>query len=149
MNQVTVRKSRRGIALHDSNPFMDALVEQQAKQATHTQFVKLYTLGAKVLRSLTTAGTKVFAVLYLEVRKHMGEDLVYLNFGLVDQATNPMSKATFMRGMSELLNKGFIAESALPSKYFLNPHYIWNGNRTAFLKANGIAASSPTTEDTE
>jgi hypothetical protein len=131
MNQVTARKSRRGVAIYDLSPFRDALVEPQVK---HTQFVKLYTLGAKVLRELTTAGTKVFEILYLEVLKHVGEDVVYLNFGLVDQATNPMSKSTFMRGIRELLDKEFIAESTLPNKYFLNPHYIWNGDRQALFK---------------
>jgi len=127
MNQATTRKSRRGVAIYDVSPFRDALVEPHVK---HSQFVKLYTLGAKVLGGLTSAGTKVFEVLYLEVHKHVGQD-----FGLVDQATNPMSQTTFMRGMRELIEKGFLAESTLPNQYFLNPHYMWNGDRLAFVKA--------------
>jgi hypothetical protein len=39
-----------------------------------------------------------------------------------------------MRGMRELIEKGFIAESVTQSKYFINPDYLWNGDRLGFVK---------------
>ena len=105
-----------------------------AYEVDKTQFCKLYINGVKALRDLTGAGTKVFELLYLEVQKSIGRDVMYLSFSEVDQLATPISKATFMKGMKELLEKGFIAESMTQGKYFLNPDYIFNGDRLAFIR---------------
>jgi hypothetical protein len=106
----------------------------QAQEVDKTQFVKLYVNGVKAFKDLTGAGTKVFEVLYLRVQESIGKDFLYLSFIEVDQETTPMSKATFMKGMKELIIKGFIAESMVQNKYYLNPDYMWNGDRLAFVK---------------
>lgn len=106
----------------------------QAQEVDSARFVKLYVNGVKAFKELTGAGTKVFELLYLEVQKNVGKDVVWLSFTEVDQSVTPMAKATFMRGMRELLEKGFIAESSTQSKYFLNPDYLWNGDRLVFVK---------------
>lgn len=105
-----------------------------AYEVDKTQFVKLYINGVKAVADLTGAGTKVFELLYLEVQKNVGRDVMYLSFSEVDQLVTPISKATFMKGMKELLEKGFIAESMTQGKYFLNPDYMFNGDRLAFIK---------------
>lgn len=115
----------------------------QAHEVDNTKFVKLYINGVKAFRDLTSAGTKVFELLYLEVQKNIGKDLIWLSFGEIDQAATPMGKATFMRGMRELIEKGFLAESTTQSKYFLNPDYIWNGDRLAFVREYYKAPSQP------
>lgn len=107
----------------------------QSQEVDSTKFVKLYVNGVKAFRDLTNAGTKVFEVLYLEVQKNISQDIIWLSFTEVDQTITPMGKATFMRGMRELIEKGFIAESTTQSKYFLNPDSLWNGDRLAFVKA--------------
>lgn len=99
-----------------------------------SQFVKLYVNGVKAFKDLTGAGTKVFELLYLEVQKNTGKDRVYLSFQLLDPAIISISESTFMRGMRELVNKGFIAETMAQGWYFLNPDYMWNGDRLAFVK---------------
>lgn len=106
----------------------------QYQEVDQTQFVKLYVNGVKAFKDLTNAGAKVFAVLYLKVQENIGKDFLYLSFVEVNQAEAPMSKATFMRGMRELIEKGFIAESVAQNRYYLNPDYIWNGDRLAFVK---------------
>lgn len=105
-----------------------------AYEVDKTQFVKLYVNGVKGLKDLTGAGTKVFELLYIEVQNNVGRDVMYLSFSEVDQLVTPISKATFMKGMKELLEKGFIAESMTQGKYFLNPDYIFNGDRLAFIR---------------
>lgn len=99
-----------------------------------TQFVKLYINGVKAFKDLTGAGTKVFEVLYIQVQESIGKDVIYLSFSEIDQRITPMGEATFYRGMKELIDKGFIAESMTQNKYFLNPDYMWNGDRLAFVK---------------
>lgn len=105
-----------------------------SEEVDNTKFVKLYANGVRAFRDLTSAGSKVFELLYLEVQKNIGKDILWLNFIDVDQRITPMGKSTFMRGMRELLEKRFIAESLVPSRYYLNPDYMWNGDRLAFVK---------------
>jgi len=114
----------------------------QAEEVDKTQFVKLYVNGVKAFKDLTGAGTKVFEVLYLRIREAINKDVVYLSFHDIDQLVTPMSESTFMRGMKELVTKGFIAESISPTKYFLNPDYLWNGDRLAFVKEFKVRGSA-------
>lgn len=120
----------------------------QAEEVDKSQFVKLYVNGVRAFKDLSGAGTKVFELLYLEVQKAIGRDRIYLSFHAVDQAVSPMSESTFMRGMKELVTKGFIAESMAPGLYFLNPDYLWNGDRLAFVKEYRLKTSKPTRTDT-
>lgn len=99
-----------------------------------TQFVKLYINGVKAFQGLKAAGAKVFELIYRAVQEAPGTDRIYLHFMSVDQAITPIGRATFHRGMSELLASGFIAESIEPGMYYLNVDYLFNGNRLAFVK---------------
>jgi hypothetical protein len=106
----------------------------QAQEVDKTQFVKLYINGVKAFTDLSNAGTKVFAVLYIKVQDAIGRDVFHLTFYDIDQMITPMSESTFMRGIKELLAKKFIAETMVAGRYFLNPDFMWNGDRLAFVK---------------
>ena len=112
-----------------------------------TQFVKLYINGVKAFQGLKAAGAKVFELIYMSVMGSPGTDIIWLPFMEVEQAVTPISRSTFDRGMSELLDKGFIAESAVAGKYFLNIDYLFNGNRLAFIKEYRIIEKSSKTKD--
>lgn len=105
-----------------------------------TQFVKLYINGVKAFQGLKAAGVKVFELIYMAVQNLPGSDTIYLHFMEIDQRITQISRATFNRGMNELLEKDFIAESEIPGKYFLNIDYLFNGNRLAFIKEFRIVA---------
>ena len=106
----------------------------QAQEVDKTQFVKLYVNGVKAFKDLTGAGTKVFEILYLRVQENIGKDQILLSFSSVDQKAILISRATFFRGVRELVEKGFIAESTILGVFYLNPDYMWNGDRLAFVK---------------
>lgn len=118
----------------------------QVVDVDKTQFVKLYINGVKAFKELTGAGTKVFEVLYMQVQESIGKDVIYLSFSEIDQRITPMGEATFYRGMKELIDKGFIAESLTQNKYFLNPDYMWNGDRLAFVKEFRKVSARPKAE---
>ena len=99
-----------------------------------TQFVKLFVGGVKALTDLSNAGTKVFELLYLRVQEQPNQDLVNMAFWTIDQKVMEMSERTHRRGMGELLQKGFIAATPTPGVYWLNPNYLWNGDRLAFVQ---------------
>jgi len=106
----------------------------QTQEVDKTQFVKLYINGVKAFRDLAAPGTKVFEVLYTQVQENIGKDKVYLSFNAINQDATPMSEATYTRGMRELILKGFIAPSMLQGWYWVNPDYMWNGDRLAYVK---------------
>ena len=107
----------------------------QYEEVDKTQFVKLYVNGVKAFKDLTNAGTKVFEILYLEIQKNIGKDKIYLGYHQLDQAMTPMSEATFNRGLKELVEKQFLAATPAVSWYWLNPDFVWNGDRLSFVKA--------------
>jgi hypothetical protein len=163
MIEETPKQTRRGVALYEKNPFMvdistrtrkitnkrgDMMLVNsgtgeiqssiagfwEAEEVDSTKFVKLFVQGVKALKELTGAGTKVFEVLYLRVQENIGKDQVFMAFASVDQTLTPMSNPTYDRGMREILEKGFIAATPTQGWYWLNPSFVWNGDRLAFVK---------------
>jgi hypothetical protein len=163
MTVVIEIKKRGGHILHSNNPFMPEIdtktrrisnkrgdmmlvssstgeIQSQvagfweSHEVDSTKFIKLFIKGVKALKELTGAGTKVFEVLYLRIQESIGKDQIYLSFNLVDQAMTPMSEATYTRGMRELIEKNFLAASPNIGLYWLNPSFIWNGDRLAFVQ---------------
>lgn len=120
-----------------------------AQEVDKTAFVKLFINGVKALKGLQGAGTRVFEILYMRVQESIGKDQLWLTFPSIDQSVTPMAPATFYRGMKELIEKGFIAESTTPGLYFLNPDYLWNGDRLAFIQEYRLASSKEAKKDTK
>jgi len=157
------QKKRRGLTVYPRNPFVvGGMVKTKTKRLTNkrgdmmvvgetgeiiapvagfwqaqevdaAKFVKLYVNGVRAFKELTNAGTRVFEVLYLEVQKNIGQDRVYLSFTSLDDGVK-LSQATFTRGMRELIDKGFVAPTESIAWYWLNPDFMWNGDRLAFVR---------------
>lgn len=162
MTESSSVKTRRGVAIYEKNPFMmdvstktrrvtnkrgDMMLVSnegeivsnvagfwEAEEVDATKFVKLFVKGVKALKELTGAGTKVFEVLYFRVQENVGKDRVFMSISEVDQTLTPMSEATYTRGMRELIEKGFIAATPTQGWFWLNPSFVWNGDRLAFVK---------------
>jgi hypothetical protein len=99
-----------------------------------TQFVKLYINGVKAFSCLSSAGTRVFELMYREIQANIGKDRIYMSFQAIDQDKDKISEATYYRGMKELVEKNFLAETTIQGFYFVNPDHLWNGDRLAFVK---------------
>lgn len=104
-----------------------------------TQFVKLYVNGVKAFGGLKAPGAKVFELIYTLVSNSPGSDRIWVHFNSIDQSVTPISYPTFARGMRELIELGFLAESEVPNMYWLNIDYLFNGNRLAFIKEYRLA----------
>jgi hypothetical protein len=157
-------ETRRGVLLYRSNPFLEAgLVKARMKRITNkrgdmmvmqdsgeivapvagfwhaeevdtAKFIKLYVNGVKAFKDLKGPGTKVFELLYLEMQRNIATDRVFMSFSAVDQTMNPVSMATYKRGMAELIAKGFLAPTPVQGWYWLNPDFVFNGDRLAFVR---------------
>lgn len=105
----------------------------EAEEVDSTRFLKLFVNGVKALAELSSAGTKVFELLYIEMQSNIGKDQVYLSFTALDENSG-ISRPVFKRGLSELIAKEFIAAMPAIGWYWVNPDFIWNGDRLAFVK---------------
>lgn len=104
------------------------------EEVDNAKFVKLFAKGVSAIKGLDKAGQRVFEILCLSIQDSMNKDLVKLSFPDIDQDLTPISKATFTRGKRELVDNGFIASSVHISHYWINPDFVWNGDRLAFVK---------------
>lgn len=104
------------------------------KVVDDTLFVKVFSDGIAGMYDLGRPGAKVFRFLFDEVQKNPNQDRMYLYF--MDALEDPwcIPKTTFFKGMAELLDKGFLAKSANPNMFFLNPSMMWNGDRFRFVQ---------------
>ena len=106
------------------------------KEVELNEFVKLYTEGAAALLNLNASGKKVFQIVYKQLygKEGKGRTEIVLNHELLsDEEKSSVSKRTFERGITELINAGFIAESIVPSYYYINTAYLYNGDRLALV----------------
>lgn len=167
------KETRRGVALYESNPFMvETRLETKTRRVTNkrgdmmlvnatgdvqariagfwesqmvdsTKFVKLFVNGVKALAELTNAGTRVFELLYIEMQSNIGKDQVYLTYSGLDKNLKGISRSTFSRGIAELIEKRFIAAMPAVGMYWINPDFVWNGDRLAFVKEFHRAPAQP------
>jgi hypothetical protein len=119
----------------------------EVQEVDSSQFLKLFINGVKALKELSSAGTKVFEILYIEMQNNIGKDRVYLSIANVNQEITPISKTIYTRGMRELIDKGFLAASSSMNLYWINPDFLWNGDRLAFVKEYYKVDNTPSTSN--
>lgn len=103
------------------------------------QFIKLFTQNIGLMFELTSAGNKAFIFLSWSIQKYsIGKDLVPLttfeleNF-IKENKKYEMSIATMRRGIRELAKAQIIAPSKKIGVYYINPNFIFNGDRLRFV----------------
>ena len=123
----------------------------ETKEVELNEFVKLYTAGVAALIGLGSAGQKVFTILFEQVRGKEGQDRaeITLNYDLIPEETRKkikLSRTTFFRGIEQLIQHRFLARSIATNLYYINPTYIFNGNRLYIAKEYILGNSSKTKE---
>ena len=94
------------------------------------QFCKLYLSAIEPLTNLNSSGRKVFHVLFNQIRKNIGKDMVQMAYIHTEELKTEISLATYTRGVRDLYDNQFIIPvEGLASTWFINPDFIFNGNR--------------------
>lgn len=107
------------------------------KRVDSEQFIKLFTANIALTFELGAAGIKTFGVLAWVLQdRSISKDLVPLDkFVLDDFLKNhkvKLSLPTFGRGLAELEKAKIIAKHLRQGWYFINPNFVFNGDRIAF-----------------
>lgn len=119
------------------------------KEVEQSEFVKLYAEGVAAIMELKSPGKKVFQLIYEQLHgaKGVGRTQIVLNYEmLTDEQRQKLSRATFFKGVNENLDHNIIAETYAAGVYFINPAFIFNGNRLAIVKEYIIKKTTPAFE---
>lgn len=137
-----VKLSRLG---KDDNVLLNQVTGEE--QGTHLttyrkvdeeQFVKLFTQNIALTFDLNSAGIKAFTVLIWAVQHGaISKDQVDLDHLTLEDflAAHPdrkLSQATMKRGLRDLEKAQILARTLRKGRYFINPNFVFNGDRIAF-----------------
>jgi hypothetical protein len=110
--------------------------------------VKVYLAGIKQYGQLSKAGATVFEFVYRSISGAGGKDkdTVSLNYFLAKRWNDKLTRRTYDRGMSELLEKGFLFRSVATDLYFVNVNFMFNGDRMVVVRQYRRSGSTLQTE---
>jgi hypothetical protein len=101
------------------------------------RFVKIYLDGVKQHGQLSKAGLLIFECVYTQISGPQGKDRdeVKLNHAIAQAWKPDISRATYYRGIGELLDRGFLFRSMAADVYYVNVRFMFNGDRLAVVRA--------------
>jgi hypothetical protein len=102
------------------------------KPIDSTGFLQVYAEGIGAILGLKSPGRTVFLLIYesLYGKQGMEKTEIILNYSLLpERFKGKTSERTFSRGINECIKAGIIAQSVAIGLYYVNPAYIFNGNR--------------------
>jgi hypothetical protein len=107
------------------------------EEVDNEKFVKIYLDGIKQHGQLTKAGLTIFEFVYNQISGLQGKDrdTIMLNHYIAHKWKSDLSRATYYRGMNELLERGFLFRSPAADVYFINVRFLFNGDRMTVIKA--------------
>jgi len=135
--RVTVKGGKAVVDL-ETGEMEDVAEIVMVRSVDTEQFVKLFTQNLRVFFDLTSPTMKLLQVLLAQVQRTPNSDRVMLSMPIMldyftESSLPALSKASFHRAVKELLTKQFIAATALPGLFFINPNLFFNGDRVRFV----------------
>lgn len=97
------------------------------KRVDKEQFVKIFKGQIRALFELSAAGIKVFG--YFMDATRISDSMIYFSLSGCKEFTGYKSVNSINLGVSELLEKGFIARGPDSNTFFINPAIFFNGDR--------------------
>lgn len=112
------------------------------KAVDNEQFVKLFTANIAMTFDLQSAGIKALTVVIWTLQNYaIAKDEIALDQIVLDDFLEAhdgrkppisLSIATLKRGITELEKAQIVAKTVRKGRYFINPNFIFNGDRIAF-----------------
>jgi hypothetical protein len=105
---------------------------QTTKEVDIKEFTKMYHEGVVAAGGLSVRGTKVWYYIFDELQ--VGATSFHFMVGKCLEHTGYKTRGNILSGLAELLAASIIARSQDSSLYFINPAYMFNGDRVTFAK---------------
>lgn len=148
LNDLVIHKRDKLLKISSLGKENSVLINQSTGEITGThvmavkkvdtqQFLKLFTQNIALTFDLTTAGIKALnIVMWIIQNEALNKDLITISKWHIDdfnkQNDKDVSLRTFYRGLKELEKNKIIAKYIANSQYFINPNFVFNGDRIAF-----------------
>ena len=153
IEEMIVPKSDKSIRLSRLGRDNNVLINQNTGEIQGTlittyrkvdseKFVKLFTANVCMIFDLTSAGNKAFGILLWAMqRQALSKDQVDMDtpqladFLEENEGRKPavsISATTFNRGIRELQKAQILAKTIRKGRYWVNPNFVFNGDRIAF-----------------
>jgi hypothetical protein len=103
-----------------------------------SQFLKIYPAMLSRMFEMKVPAKVVLSIVLNELRENDGKDFIYLKHTEKymfekNGVTKEVSRATFYRGINELIALGMIAKRG-GDLFWINPAFMFNGNRVTFAQ---------------
>lgn len=112
------------------------------KRVDGEHFVKLFTTNIALTFDLSAQGIKAFTILMWAIQhRAIAKDEIYLDTHTREDFIDAhegkdkslkLSQPTFARGLAELTKAQIIAKTLRQGVYWINPNFVFNGDRIAF-----------------
>lgn len=111
----------------------------QTREVEANRFVRIYTDQMRAWFELGNAAYKVLMIAMTVLQEKPNNDIIILSFEDIAEKLEELrppvklSRTTFHRGLTELLEKDFLARSTAANAFYVNPLFMFNGNRARFV----------------
>lgn len=107
------------------------------KRVDDEQFLKLFTANIALTFDLKAAGIKAFNVVcWMMQQKAIDRDLLTIDKYVLEdfnaEHNKKLSRAVLYRGLDDLIENKILARARREGDYFVNPNFIFNGDRIVF-----------------
>jgi hypothetical protein len=110
----------------------------EEKEVDNEQFVKIYLAGVRKYGELSKAGALLFEYVYEKMsgKDAKDKDTITISLPLAQEWNASIARATYYRGLSELLEKEFLFRCYASSDlYFVNVRFMFNGDRLVLAQS--------------
>lgn len=114
-------------------------VFMRTKMVDTETFAKVYQMGFQAFADMKPSVMKVFQYIVSQLKPD--NDRFFLFVEDIMEATG-YSKMTIYRALGHLCSREIIARGRSDTDYFINPMYVFNGNRVTFI-TNWINSNAP------
>lgn len=131
-----------GLSIKDKdNQDVSAGAVAMYKEVDVEEFLKIYVKNIKILFDLSAPAQKTIIPLMHVIQK-TAKDIAHIFFSFrdaqqacLDLDLKPISKATYHRGIKDLIDANFLAVHINgPFWYWINPNILFNGDRVRFIQ---------------
>lgn len=114
-------------------------VFMRTKMVDTETFAKVYQMGFQAFADMKPSVMKVFRFIISQLRPDNDKFNLYIE-DIIEETK--LHKATIYRALAVLCDREIIARGRSEYDYFINPMYVFNGNRVTFI-TNWINANAP------
>ena len=136
-NNIVVRK-KKNIKLAESEvlepvsgEMLNARVEKSYYQFDNEKFIKVFKDKIPIWAELSSSGIKIFSYILQNIQKDV--DTIYLSIPLVMDACGWSQRNMVYRGILDLCNMNIISKSEEAYTWYINPLFLFNGDRRKIL----------------